>query len=293
MVIVLFGKQINKENIGKLILLIDRLKGYENVELFFCYSLYKILEEANYKILEDKILCSLDGFSKKIDLFLSLGGDGTYLESLTMVKNKDIPIAGINFGRLGFLTTAKVGDNNQWIDQLINKEYKIEERTLLKLNSQAIPADFYPYALNEITIQRVSPSMLELDIIINGENLPKYWADGILIATATGSTAYSLSIGGPIVAPNSKVLIIAPIAPHNLNIRPLIIPDSSTIEISFNSRNKGALLTMDNRFFNIGNGEKVVITKGEFSISSIALNYNFISALNEKLLWGEDKRNIR
>ncbi|MEG2849308.1 MAG: NAD(+)/NADH kinase, partial [Bacteroidales bacterium] len=226
-----------------------------------------------------------------VELFLSLGGDGTFLESLTLLRNRNIPIAGINFGRLGFLTTACVEENNSWIDKLLTSDYVIEERTVLNLKTEVLPLNFYPYALNEITIQRSSPVMLELEISIDGNLLPKYWADGILIASATGSTAYSLSIGGPVVTPDSRVLIIAPIAPHNLNVRPLIVPETSNIEMSCICRQNNALLTVDNRSFSINNGEKVYISKGNFSLKSVSINNNFIAALNQKLLWGEDKRN--
>ena len=228
-----------------------------------------------------------------IDMFLTLGGDGTFLESLTIVRDRQIPIAGINFGRLGFLTTACVEDNNPWIEKLVNGDYAIEERALLHLQKENLPQGFYPYAMNEITIQRLTPSMLEIEISIDGHPLPKYWSDGILVATATGSTAYSMSIGGPIVTPDSKVLIIAPISPHNLNVRPLIVPQSSTVEISFQGRHPQALLTVDNRSVDIAAGEKVTISRGEFPIKSIAINNNFIAALNQKLLWGEDKRNMQ
>lgn len=289
---VLFGKRIDKTNIGKLILFVNKLKEYKDVE--FCYhsSFYNLIKEFSQELPQGGVFTSYEELPQT-DLFLSLGGDGTFLESLTMVRDRDIPIAGINFGRLGFLTTACVDENNPWIEKLITGDYAIEERTLLHLGKDDIPEGFYPYAMNEITIQRTTPSMLEVDIAIDGQKLPKYWADGILVATATGSTAYSLSIGGPIVTPDSKVLIIAPIAPHNLNIRPLIVPDSSKVEISFQGRNPQALLTVDNRSFNLGAGEKVTITKGNFPIKTISINNNFIAALNQKLLWGEDKRNMQ
>ena len=183
--------------------------------------------------------------------------------------------------------------NNPWIEKLVNGDYAIEERALLHLQKENLPQGFYPYAMNEITIQRLTPSMLEIEISIDGHPLPKYWSDGILVATATGSTAYSMSIGGPIVTPDSKVLIIAPISPHNLNVRPLIVPQSSTVEISFQGRYPQALLTVDNRSVDIAAGEKVTISRGEFPIKSISINNNFIAALNQKLLWGEDKRNMQ
>lgn len=291
MKVALFGKRIDKSNVEKLLLLVDELCRVERVE--FCYhsSFMALMQDYNLNLPAGEVFASNSDMPKDIHLFFSLGGDGTFLESLTTVRDSGVPIAGINFGRLGFLTTACVGESNPWIEQLLKGNYDIEERALLKLAKDTLPDNFYPYALNEITIQRVTPTMLELNLVVDGQKLPNYWADGIVIASATGSTAYSLSIGGPVVTPDSKVLIIAPIAPHNLNVRPLIVPDNSVIEISFRGRNPQALLTVDNRSFTIEAEERVTITKGEFPVKSISVDNNFIAALNQKLFWGEDKRN--
>ena len=289
----LFGKRVDKTSVGRLLLFVNNLKEHRHVE--FCYHrpFYELIQELGGVLPQGELFEGHNDLPEHIDMFLTLGGDGTFLESLTIVRDRQIPIAGINFGRLGFLTTACVEDNNPWIEKLVNGDYAIEERALLHLQKENLPQGFYPYAMNEITIQRLIPSMLEIEISIDGHPLPKYWSDGILVATATGSTAYSMSIGGPIVTPDSKVLIIAPISPHNLNVRPLIVPQSSTVEISFQGRHPQALLTVDNRSVDIAAGEKVTISRGEFPIKSIAINNNFIAALNQKLLWGEDKRNMQ
>ena len=289
----LFGKRIDKTNIGKLVLFINNLKEYSQME--FCYhdSFYNLANEFSQELPQGEIFTSYNDLPQDTDLFLSLGGDGTFLDSVTIVRDRSIPIAGINFGRLGFLTTACVEESNPWIEKLIKGDYDIEDRELLHLSKEGMPEGFYPYAMNEITIQRMAPSMLEINISIDGQKLPKYWSDGILIATATGSTAYSLSIGGPIVTPDARVLIIAPISPHNLNVRPLIVPDTSVVEVSFNGRCNQALLTVDNRSFDLMAGEKVTINRGEFPIKTVSINNNFIAALNQKLLWGEDKRNVQ
>ncbi|MBQ7772824.1 MAG: NAD(+)/NADH kinase [Bacteroidales bacterium] len=289
----LFGKRIDKTNIGKLILFVNNLKEYRQME--FCYhsSFYSLIKEFSQELPQGGLFNSHEDLPADTDIFLSLGGDGTFLESLTMVRDREIPIAGINFGRLGFLTTACVEENNPWIEKLINGDFAIEERTVLHLVKEDMPEGFYPYAINEMTIQRTAPSMLEVDVLIDGNRLPKYWSDGILVATATGSTAYSLSVGGPVVTPDSKVLIIAPISPHNLNVRPLVVPDSSTVEISFNGRSPKALLTVDNRSQEIMAGERIIISKGSFPLKAVSINNNFIAALNQKLLWGEDKRNMQ
>lgn len=291
MKLALFGRKIDEANLNRVALLIERLGTTPRVELCYCHSFYNLLKASLPELPAGTFFTSEEDLPADVELFLALGGDGTFLESLTLVRERKIPIAGINFGRLGFLTTACFAGDNQWIDKLLGGDYVIEERSVLKLRTEALPRGFYPYALNEITIQRSGPVMLEIDISIDGNRLPKYWADGILIASATGSTAYSLSIGGPIVTPDSRVLIIAPIAPHNLNVRPLIVPETSVIEVTYSGRQREALLTVDNRSFPITPGIKTIISKGGFSLKSVSINNNFIAALNQKLLWGEDKRN--
>lgn len=293
MKLALFGRKTDISSLKSLNILIHKLKEHENITLC-CYApFYDYIKDA---FQEDDILQTFDSYMnlpQNTDIFLSLGGDGTFLESLTFIRNSGIPVAGINFGRLGFLTTAKVEGNNEWIGKLASGGYVTEERTLLSIKTESahtMPGDFYPYALNEITLQRRNPVMLEISISVDGKNLPAYIADGILIGSATGSTAYSLSIGGPIVTPDSKVLIIAPIAPHNLNVRPIIVPETSTVEISYDSRGEEALLTADNRYFVLPKGEKIVISKGEHTLKCVSINSSFIEALSQKLLWGVDKR---
>lgn len=228
------------------------------------------------------------------DLVLALGGDGTFLRAINMLRGSSIPIAGINFGRLGFLTSAKVEEGaNSWIEDLISGNYSIQERIMLKVTSDAIPRGIYPYALNEFSIQRQNPSMLCIDISTGDGRLPAYWADGVVVSTPTGSTAYSLSVGGPIVTPDSDVFIVAPIAPHNLNVRPIVTPAESRLEITFTSRSSQmGVITLDNTSFEVPVGSRFVITKAEYTARCITFNNGgFIDALKDKLLWGEDKRN--
>ena len=180
------------------------------------------------------------------------------------------------------------------MDRMIKGDYSVRKRSLLEVSYGGLTADFYPYALNETTIQRYGPNMIGIEVSIDGMRIPTYWADGLLIATPTGSTAYSLSVGGPVVVPDSSVFIITPMAPHNLNVRPLIVPDTSEIEVVIRSGGRRTLLSVDNRFMDVAEDRKVTVRKADFALSCVTFGKaGFFEALNEKLLWGEDRRNDR
>lgn len=295
MKLALFGRKTDISNLKRLNNLICRLIEHKDAELCFYAPFYETLRENRLMNGDFPVFSSHEDLPQDVNLFLSFGGDGTFLESLTFVRNREIPVAGINSGRLGFLTTAQIDDDCGWMEKLLGGNYEVVERSVLSFETDqksAVPENFYKCALNEITLQRRSPVMLEISITVDGKPLPVYIADGILVGSATGSTAYSLSIGGPIVTPDSKVLIIAPIAPHNLNVRPIIVPETSEIEISYNTRGDDALITADNRFFVFPKGGRIVISKSSYNMHSVSINNSFIEALNQKLLWGEDKRNM-
>ena len=235
---------------------------------------------------------SWENLPADVGVFLSLGGDGTFLQSLTFVRDRGIPVAGINFGHLGFLTTARADEDGRWIDALLEGRFTVEERALLRVTCSEIPFTFYPFALNEVSLQRRGASMLQIHVRIDGRALPTYWCDGLVTATPTGSTAYNLSVGGPVVMPASEVMVIAPIAPHNLNVRPLVVPMSSSVELTFRSREERALLTLDNRSCEIPSGTTVSLARGRYGLRYVSLSDdNFIQALQTKLFWGEDRRN--
>ena len=229
------------------------------------------------------------------DLFVSVGGDGTFLSSAAIVGDAGIPVLGVNLGRLGFLSENTV---DEAVDEIMSGKYSIEERSMLKAvftdGAGDGLQDICPYALNEITVHRAGPAMLGVDVSIDGNPLPTYWADGLLVATSSGSTAYSLSAGGPIVMPESKVLIVSPIAPHNLNVRPLVVPDTSNISLSLRARDEKVFFTIDNRSMEVSTGLKMEISRAQFSLKRVRLSSsNFIKALTTKLFWGEDIRNGR
>jgi len=234
---------------------------------------------------------------EKVDFLFSVGGDGTLLRSISLIKNTKIPILGINAGRLGFLTSIQKDTLKQGLDLFFAGKYKKIDRSLLEVSTkEPIKAlkDF-GYALNEVSINRKNTtSMLSIDAKLNEQFLTTYWADGLIIATPTGSTGYSLSSGGPIVTPSSKCLVVNPIAPHNINMRPLIVPDQTTFEISVNGRSKTHLLSLDSRILTIENGNDIFIKKAKFKVITIQLEGTFFfNTLREKLFWGRDSRNIQ
>lgn len=294
--IALFGSDIVLKHSEKIEPLISGLSS-AGVRFHYFDQLLPLLEQVasrrGFPLPEGEVFSSHSDLPEDLDLFLALGGDGTFLHSLSIVRDRDVKVAGINFGRLGFLTAAKAGDeNNEWLPLLVEERYDVICRSTLHISSQELDQFFYPYALNEISIQRRNPYMIGIDLKINGIKTPTYWADGLLIATPTGSTAYSLSVGGPIVTPEAGVFVISPIAPHNLNVRPLIVPDTAEIELKVNSDVEEVMLTVDNREMIISSSSVIKLKKGDFCIKTISFGKEgFFDALQEKLLWGADKRN--
>lgn len=246
----------------------------------------------DYKFPESATYNNYNDLPADTDIFLCFGGDGTFLESITHIREKSIPIAGVNFGRLGFLTSADLNSADKWIDDLIEGKYSIEKRTMLRIESSCLPEEIFPYSVNEVSLQKCDSTMISVNLTVDGIEMPAYWSDGLVVATPTGSTAYSLSIGGPIVLPVSEVWIVAPIAPHNLNVRPLVVPDGVTLEMFVTARVGKAILCLDSREVMIPSGSSVKITKAPFTLNYISLQEeSFINALKDKLRWGEDKRN--
>ncbi|MDR1681665.1 MAG: NAD kinase [Prevotellaceae bacterium] len=226
------------------------------------------------------------------DCLVSIGGDGTFLGSLQHVRNSGIPVAGINCGRLGFLSSASFDDLPEALDALGQKQYTIEERTLLEVCCDGLPDTIYPYALNEIGVQRHTPAMISIHVRINDDPLPAYWADGLLVATPTGSTAYSMSVGGPILVPEAKNFVLSPISPHNLHIRSLVVTDDTVLTLTVETRHTTAFLTVDNQLVEIPSGAQFVIRKAAFTVRIVRLHgAKFFDTIREKLSWGKDYRN--
>lgn len=230
-----------------------------------------------------------EGIQENTDMVLSVGGDGTFLSVSKLVADSGVPVVGVNMGRLGFLSENRPEDV---ADALLNGYYTIEEHALLC--AKVAGEDESVFALNEVTVHRSGAAVLGVDVCLNGKWLPTYWADGLIVSTSAGSTAYSLSVGGPIVLPHSKVLLVSPIAPHNLNVRPLVIPDTSEILLRAQSRDGKFVFTADNVTRELSADAEIKISMAQFSLRRVRLNKSdFINALTEKLFWGEDVRNLK
>lgn len=231
---------------------------------------------------------------KSIDYMFSIGGDGTFLETVTYVKDLNIPIIGINSGRLGFLSYIAKEEISTTLEAILNEDYTIEERTLIHLDTEVNLFGKFSYALNELTVHKKdSASMITVHTWLNDEYINTYWADGLIIATPTGSTAYSLSAAGPIVVPYAHNFIITPIAPHNLTVRPIVIPDKNTIvRLKVEGRNDSYLITLDHRSVSFDSSTELLIKSADFKIKILKLKtHSFYKTLRNKLMWGLDKRN--
>ena len=240
------------------------------------------IKELGFDMYKDVTEVSID-----TEFVISYGGDGTFLHSIDMFKKLNIPILGINSGRLGFLASVPRNEIEKAILAIKEKQYTVEERPLNKVKSD----NFEGYFFNEFTIQKRSLGMIDVSLYINSGYVANYLADGLIISSPSGSTAYSMSVGGPIVAPECNCYIVNPIAPHNLNMRPLVISDNSFIELSGESRDNELLATMDNRSYKIENHTKFIIEKSKYKIKLVKLkNTTFFKTIREKLMWGIDSR---
>jgi Predicted sugar kinase len=229
----------------------------------------------------------------EIDFVISLGGDGTLLDTVTLVRDKNIPVVGINFGRLGFLASIGRDEMSAAVKALARRSYIIDRRTLIHLDSNIPLFNDVPYALNEFAIhKRDTAAMIKILTYLNGELLNTYWADGLILATPTGSTGYSLSCQGPVVFPDACSFVLTPIAPHNLNVRPIVVPDNTIISFEVESRSDDIICALDSRREIVDKNVLLAVRKENFMLNLVRLNENnFLQTLRNKLSWGLDKRN--
>ena len=287
--------QFYHENAGIYIqMLLDALQKRE-AEVLIEENFLEIINR-NQDITKNFSSCStFTNLDKSFDFFFSIGGDGTILKAVTFVGDLGIPIVGINTGRLGFLATIQKEEMTESLNQILEGEYSISERTLLTVETipKSEEIQSLNFALNEVAVnRRNTTSMIKVETLVNDKYLTSYWSDGLIVATPTGSTGYSLSCGGPVIDPNANAFVITPIAPHNLNARPLVIPDSSIITLKVSGRENSFLASMDSRIATLEDETSIIIKKADFTIKLLQLNDDsFIKTLRKKLLWGEDKRN--
>jgi NAD+ kinase len=240
-----------------------------------------------FPVLTPELLSAQD-----LDLFIGLGGDGTLLDTVALVGRTGIPILGINLGRLGFLSNVRLEDVDGALADLRSGRYSLQDRSLLEVIDHADELGAHNFALNEVSIsKRDSASMIAVHVHLGADYLNTYWADGLIIATPTGSTAYSLSCGGPILYPTSDALVINPISPHNLNVRPFVVPDHFTIRLQLEARSDKCLLNLDSRSVTVEGDSQVTIRRAPFTVKMVQLeDQDFLHTLRTKLHWGLDQR---
>ncbi len=293
MKVAIYGQVIVEEDIPHVVSLLEELKrigAQFSIEKKFAKKIQTALTVYQHGLFDKN-----SGLDSNFDLFVSFGGDGTMLRAVTYVQDLGIPLVGVNTGRLGFLSTFKKEEVTKVITEFMQGNYTIEERSLVALDAASNIDAFgdLDFALNEITVSRKdTTSMITVETFLDGEYLTSYWADGLIVSTPTGSTGYSLSCGGPVIAPSAKSLVLTPIAPHNLNARPFVIADHTSIRLRVSGREENHLLSLDSRIATIPNGTEIIIRKADFTVKMIEYKAeSFLKTLRNKLLWGEDKRN--
>ncbi|WP_299366775.1 NAD kinase [Winogradskyella sp.] len=292
MKVAVYGQNYAKESTQKAFEILIKVLLDHGVEIFAETNFLKQQNEALKNNSKIKTFTHLD---KSYNLLISIGGDGTILRAITYVRDLGIPIVGINTGRLGFLATIQTDDIDISLSEVLRGDYTISERSLLSVTTQPTNSDILEtnFALNEIALSRKNTtSMITVKTHLNGEYLTSYWADGLILSTPTGSTGYSLSCGGPVIAPDAKNFALTPIAPHNLSARPLIIPDNTTVTFGVDGREDQFLMSLDSRIVTLPNTTSVTVKKADFVIKMVErLDETFLDTLRKKLLWGEDRRN--
>jgi len=290
--IALFGKEFNTDQMGYFHILVEALES-RSCKLLIWKPFHEFLKD---KINFHQGITLFNDHAElkgQADLLFSVGGDGTMLHSVQLVRDSGIPIAGINLGRMGFLSSIPRSEIISAIEDILGNRFGIVKRTLISLISPKSMFSDFNYAFNELSInKKENSSLVVVHVWVNDQPLHSYWADGLIVATPTGSTAYSLSCGGPILTPDSSSFVITPIAPHNLSVRPVVIPDSSLIRIRVDSRDHQALVGMDSQSAVITPDMELVVGKAEFEINLVQRqNENFFSTMRTKLNWGSDIRN--
>lgn len=292
MKIAIYGRPFSsgfEKNITTLFVLLEK----HGVEYFIHESFFEfLLKKEKLSLKKAGAFKTHDDIIGNADIMFSIGGDGTFLEAVSIVQDYGIPIVGINTGRLGFLADISPGHIEDSLSAILNGHYKVEHRSLVELDLINSAWEGFTCALNEVSIQKRYSTMITIHTYLDDTYLNSYWADGLIVSTPTGSTAYSMSVGGPIMTPDSNNFIISPMAPHNLTIRPVIVPDHNLIRIEVESRDNSFLLTLDSRTEIIEGEVQLRLKRANFTIKTLRIkDATFYNTLRNKLMWGVDKRN--
>ena len=290
--VAIYARRIIKKDVPFVLSLLEKIQSLGWIPVFE-EELQKSLNKKFDTELKYDTFNTYKDFLSGIDLGISLGGDGTFLKFIAYVRSSGVPVMGINTGRLGFLANTSREDFEKVIDQVAKKDYTFQKRSLLKVTTDENYFGDDNYGLNELAVHKKdTSSMITVHAELDGKYLNSYWADGLIVSTPTGSTAYSLSCGGPIITPGCAVHILSPIAPHNLNVRPVVVPDHMPIKLTVDGRDRKYLLTLDSISKAVKNGTEVYLEKASFMINVIKFEENnFLDTIRNKMMWGIDKRN--
>ncbi len=292
MKVAIYSRVFEQDQQNDIQLLLNQLNHNNITPVLYNDYYLQIKDVVNFDI-EPALFHSSDQLDDSFECMISLGGDGTLLDTVTLVRNKKIPLLGINFGRLGFLASIGREEVQTAVTALVDHTFVKDERTLIHLDSNVPLFGETPYGLNEFALHKLdTSSMIKIHAYLNGEFLNTYWADGLVVATPTGSTGYSLSCNGPVVFPESGSFVITPVAPHNLNVRPIVVPDNNIISFEIEGRTDSFLCTLDSRKEVVKKDIQIAVKKEKFTVSLLRLNENnFLQTLRNKLSWGLDRRN--
>ena len=290
--VAIYGKKINKQTASHYVQFLAILKDFGWNPILEKELKEQLIKKVGIASNYDEFT-SRNEFKSGIDLAFSIGGDGTFIKTVSYIRDSGVPILGINTGRLGFLANISTDQLEETMELVRNKDYVFQARSLLKIETESSIFGDENIALNEVTLHKKdNASMITVHASLDDNYLNSYWADGLIVGTPTGSTAYNLSCGGPIVTPGCQIHLLTPIAPHNLNVRPMVVPDHLPIKLSVEGRERTYLISIDGNSKSISQGEEVVVKKADFMINVIKFkDNNFLDTIRNKMLWGLDKRN--
>ena len=290
--VAVFGRKVTKQNIEYYLDFLRILKDFGWNPVIESGLKELLIKKAGISPDHDEFSSHLD-FNSGIDLSITLGGDGTFIQNVKFIRDSGVPVLGINTGRLGFLANVSKEYLEEAMDLVRKKKYVLQGRSLIRVETDANHFGDDNVAFNEVTLQKKdTSSMITVHASLEGKYLNSYWADGLIVATPSGSTAYNLSCGGPIITPGCQVHILTPIAPHNLNVRPMVVPDHMPIKLNIEGRNRTYLISLDGKSMSIRQNEEVTIHKANYMINVIKFeDNNFLDTIRNKMLWGIDKRN--